>query len=46
MELKNLTTPLLSPWQVMNITGEYYSHFGIYDTYNAKLLYYNFLEKA
>lgn len=38
-DLTGKTTPPLSAWQVGNITGKAYSHFGLMETYNGKMLY-------
>lgn len=38
-DLTGETAPELSAWQVGNMTGKAYSHYGLKETYNGKMLY-------
>lgn len=38
-DLTGKISPPLSAWQVGNITGKAYSHYGLMETYNGKMLY-------
>jgi len=38
-DLTGETSPELSAWQVGNMTGKAYSHYGLKETYNGKMLY-------
>ena len=41
---ENVTSPALNSWQVLNMTSSNYNHFGLSNSYNAKLFYFNYKE--